>query len=140
MAQVKQKSIDKCLLFLIRSLYNQPSSQVKCGLQGELSNPIPVTRAVRQGCILGLLLFNVFLKDLSSHLSSIDSHAPKLSNTKIPLLLYTDEAVLLSLSRIGLNRLLSGFGNYCSENNLIINYSTSKVLVFSKACKNIDVP
>ncbi|KAG8139963.1 hypothetical protein E2320_002706, partial [Naja naja] len=65
----------------------------------------------------------------------VQPHAPKLSTTKIPLLLYADDAVLLSLSRPGLKRLLSAFGSYCAENHLSINYEKSNVLVFSRARK-----
>ncbi|KAG8125770.1 hypothetical protein E2320_020897 [Naja naja] len=125
----------KRLLFLIRSLYNQTSSQVRCGLRGELSNPIPIKSRVRQGCVLAPLLFNLFLSDLASYIGCTESHAPKLSTTKILLLLYADDAVLLSLSRPGLKRLLSAFGSYCAENHLSINYEKSNVLVFSRARK-----
>ncbi|KAG8131822.1 hypothetical protein E2320_009720 [Naja naja] len=134
-SKLLKSSIDRHLLFLIRSLYNQTSSQVRCGLQGELSNPIPIKSGVRQGCVLAPLLFNLFLSDLASYIGHTESHAPKMSTTKIPLLLYADNAVLFSLSRPGLKRLLSAFGSYCAENHLSINYDKSKVLVFSRARK-----
>ncbi|KAG8125953.1 hypothetical protein E2320_021124, partial [Naja naja] len=133
-SKLLKSSIDRRLLFLIRSLYNQISSQVRCGLQGELSNPILIKSGVRQGCVLAPLLFNLFLSDLASYIGCTESHAPKLSTMKIPLL-YADNAVLLSLSRPGLKRLLSAFGSYCAGNHLSINYEKSKVLVFSRARK-----
>ncbi|KAG8134611.1 hypothetical protein E2320_007710, partial [Naja naja] len=134
-SKLLKSSIDRRLLFLIRSLYNQISSQVRCGLQGELSNPIPIKSGVREGCVLAPLLFNLFLSVLTTYIGCTESHAPKLSTMKIPFLLYADDAVLLSLSRPGLKRLLSAFGSYCAENHLSINHDKSKVLVFSRAQK-----
>lgn len=45
--------------------------------------------------------------------------------------------LLLSLTRIGLRRLLDGLGNYCMEEKLTINYTKPKVLVFRKRTQKL---
>ncbi|XP_042296775.1 uncharacterized protein LOC121916078 [Sceloporus undulatus] len=113
------------------NLYRDTTIQVRCDIQGNLTKPIPVYKGVRQGCILAPLLFNLYLNDLSAFIS-LEAHHSKLAAVSIPLLLYADDAVLLSFSKIGLRQILRAFGGYCEENCLTINYSKTKIMVFSK--------
>uniref|UniRef100_A0A670HYS7 Reverse transcriptase domain-containing protein n=1 Tax=Podarcis muralis TaxID=64176 RepID=A0A670HYS7_PODMU len=123
---------DKRLLFLIKALYNGTKLQVRCGRQGQLSNSIEMTRGVRQGCILAPTLFCLFLNDLEENLMDPDGHIPKIGMRRTPLLLYADDAAIISRSRPGLNYLLRKFSDYCSGNGLSINYEKSKILVFER--------
>ena len=50
-------------------------------------------------------------------------------------LLYADDVVLLSCTKIGLKRLLYTFASYCNDNTLAINYNKSKILVFGRSKK-----
>lgn len=63
--------VDLRLLFLIRKLHSSNYCQVWTNQSGSLSDKIPVTKGVRQGCILAPLLFNLFLADLRPHLTSL---------------------------------------------------------------------
>ncbi|XP_061439249.1 progestin and adipoQ receptor family member 3 isoform X1 [Rhineura floridana] len=123
--------IDKRLLFLIKHLYQCTTFRVCCGANGSLTSSILASKGVRQGCVLAHTLFNLFLNDLKHCCSSPNFHSPKLAGFDCPLLLYADDAVLMSLSNIALKRLLSTFMNYCSENLITINFNKSKILVFS---------
>lgn len=92
--------IDLHLLFLISKLHS--SNYCQTNQSGSLSDKIPITKEVCQGCILALLLFNLFLADLSPYLTHCEKFAPILNHTPLLILLYADDAVLLSISRTGL--------------------------------------
>lgn len=61
----------------------------------------------------------------------MDTPAPKVANTHLPILLYVVDAVLFSLSFVGMKWALTTLATYCNEDQLIIDYDKSKVLVFS---------
>ncbi|CAI5791734.1 Hypothetical predicted protein [Podarcis lilfordi] len=129
--------IDRRLLWLISQLHAGSVARVRISPAGDLTNPVPVNKGVRQGCILAPLLFNLFISDMRNPL--IDSqkfiHTPRIADYRCPLLLYADDAVLLSYSRVGLRRALKIFASYCHSNHLSINHTKSKVLIFSRSRK-----
>lgn len=130
--------IDRRLLWLIIQLHEGSAARVRITPAGDLTNSVPINRGVRQGCILAPFLFNLFISDMRIPLAESQEiiHAPRLANYRCPLLLYADDAVILSFSRIGLRRALKLFVSYCKTNSLTINQSKSKVLIFSKSRKS----
>lgn len=127
--------IDQRLLFLLRKFHSQNTCQVRFDSKGSLTPKILVGKGVKQGCILAPSLFNLFLADLPAHLTGIEGHAPILNTNPIPILLYADDALVLSRSKIGLKRYLKAFSSYCTMNCLNINFNKSKILIFSKSQK-----
>ena len=102
---------------------------------------------VRQGENLSPLLFNLFLNDLEdfftdNNVDGIECTEHHLDDSlmvflKIFLLLYADDTIILSNSAEGLQKALNAYSAYCSEWKLEVNYSKSKILIFSreKTCK-----
>ncbi|CAI5780389.1 Hypothetical predicted protein [Podarcis lilfordi] len=86
--------IDRRLLWLISQLHAGSVARVRISPAGDLTNPVPVNKGVRQGCILAPLLFNLFISDMRNPL--IDSqkfiHTPRIADYRCPLLLYADDA------------------------------------------------
>ena len=122
--------LDKRLLYLIRNLYSSTSCQVKLTPFGSLTKKIPINRGVKQGCILAPFLFNLFMNDLAPCLCPKAGHSPKLGISHVPILLYADDAVILSHSQIGLKRLLIQFLDFCEANRLVLNFEKSKIMAF----------
>jgi hypothetical protein len=60
-----------------------------------------------------------------------DSDAPRLGKYFIPVLLYADDIVILSLSSEGLQLLLGALSQFCQERGLTVNLEKTKVMRFS---------
>jgi len=71
-----------------------------------VSGAVSTKSDIRQGCILALLLFNLYIKPVIQALSSSNHHSPMLRNHAIPALLYADDLVILSISQVGMRRVL----------------------------------
>nr|XP_016853653.1 PREDICTED: uncharacterized protein LOC107983669 [Anolis carolinensis] len=75
-------------------------------------------------------------------LHNMDFHPPKLAGRHISILLYADDAALISRTPIGLKRALKSLAQYCREDQLQLNYHKTKIMVFAKRPKlhhwNID--
>lgn len=134
-AKLRDSKIDKRLLFLIRALHKNTTIRVKLNPQGHLTNPIETKKGVRQGCILAPLLFNLYINDLVTHLNKLEHHPPKLASKHISILLYADDAVLLSKTPLGLKRMMQTLTKYSQQNRLEINYDKTKVISFANRPK-----
>ena len=85
-----------------------------------------------QGEILSPILISFFLNDIEQYLQENIFDSITLDQISIYLLLFADDAVLISDLKEGLQRSLNLFGNYCKKWNLTINISKTKVMIFSK--------
>uniref|UniRef100_A0A670JKF7 Reverse transcriptase domain-containing protein n=1 Tax=Podarcis muralis TaxID=64176 RepID=A0A670JKF7_PODMU len=133
--KLAKQGIDRRLLWLISQLHEGTLARVRLTPAGDLTNSIPINKGVRQGCILAPCLFNLFISDMRAPLvnSSPSTHAPRLADYRCPLLLYADDAVILSYTRVGLTRALKIFATYCQLNQLTINHVKSKILIFARS-------
>lgn len=59
-----------------------------------------------------------------------------MSSHSVSILQFADDAILLSLTCIRLRRLLTALTPYCNQEQLSINYSKTKVMIFSKSLKH----
>ena len=93
-------------------------------------------RAVRQGCILSLLLFNIYLNELPTLLMSPKSDPLILPDgTQLNCLLYADDLVILSKSKHGLQNCLNSLSLFCEKWMMEINLKKTKILIFQKVCR-----
>lgn len=125
-------NIDRRLLLLIRRLHENTRIRVRCDRYGNLSKEIQSFHGVKQGCVLAPILFNFYINSLVRKMEDASTHPPNLNNIPIPVLLYADDAALISFSCVGLRKLLRALTEYCEAEHLIINYTKSKIMVFSK--------
>ena len=71
------------------------------------SAPFDSTMGVKQDCPMSPTLFGLYIDQVEHHLQSHDQDAPKLLDTKVPILLYADGIVLLSQLPSGLQKRLN---------------------------------
>ena len=92
------------------------------------------TNGVRQGDTLSPNLFKTFINDLPD-IFDIRCHGVDIGAYHLNCLLYADDVILLSQSKVGLQNCLKKLKNYCADWCLDVNLDKTKVLVFNKACK-----
>ena len=95
----------------------------------------------RQGCILSPLLFNLYINNLPYLFENTLSDPFVLPDgTKINSLLYADDLIILSRSKIGLQNCLNTLSSYCEAWMLKINPKKTKIMIFQKRPrKSLDI-
>jgi hypothetical protein len=119
---------------IIHSMYQNVKNSVL--LNGHISNVFTGSIGVRQGDCLSPFLFSMYINDLEQDLLSV-YNGIKVKNTKIPLLLYADDAVILAESKEDLQRAINKLYTYCEFWKLKLNTDKSKVIIFKKGPANI---
>ena len=99
-----KSGIDGKVFNLIRSLYDQIKLRVKC--LNSLSDLYSCDLGLLQGEILSPFLFSVFLDDVEMHLGKHIQDGITLDQLQLYLLLFADDAVLVSETPEGLQRSL----------------------------------
>ena len=108
----------------------------------KVSNCFACDIGLRQGENLYPFLFSIYLNDLESfffrhdNTSGIECESSSDQTftiySKLFILLYADDTVIISESKDGLQSALSTYSEYCNEWRLTITVDKSKVMVFSK--------
>ena len=124
-----QIGVGGCFYKLIKNLYSKSSCALKIGTSQTRS--FSYSRGVRQGCILSPLLFNLYVNDLPSAFQNTLSDPIILPNgTKLNSLLYADDLIIISRSKIGLQNCLNTLSSFCNSWMLDTNSKKTKVMVF----------
>ena len=113
-----KRGIPKLIVRFLITWYSTQTFAVKwCNF---ISNPFNVSNGVRQGGILSPKLFNVFIDELSIRLNSskIGCH---LNGTCLNHLQYADDAIIMSPSPTGLQKLLDICNTFAIESDMVFN-------------------
>ena len=125
-----KSGIDGKLLNLIRSLYEKIKLRVKN--LNSLSDLYSWELGLLQGEILSPFLFSVFLDDIEMHLGQNIVDGITLDQLQLYLLLFADDAVLVSETPEGLQRSLDSLKEYCDKWNLTVNIEKTKIVIYRK--------
>ena len=101
-----QIGVGECFYKLIKNLYSNSSCTLKIGASQTRS--FGCSRGVHQDCILIPLLFNLYVNDLPSTFQNTLSGPIILPNgTKSNSILYADDLIIISRSKIALQNCLN---------------------------------
>ena len=87
------------------------------------------TTGVLQGDVLSPTLFNLFTSDLPDQMSH---SGVDLDNLKIKYIMYADDLCLIAHDANDLQIALNNLEKYCDKNNLTVNITKSKLVIFHK--------
>ena len=116
-------------LRVLISMYRQASFAVRLAVN-KSSKFIPSTSGVLQGCQMSPLLFSLYINDMCEYLEGDDVHPPTIGDTPISSLLFADDVVLISTTKVGLQRLINKSHKYASKWGMKISFEKSKIMVF----------
>ena len=129
----------KCLR-IIKKIYENIKSCIL--VNGAKTNFFISNIGVGQGENLSPLLFNLFLNDLTDYFRTKQCQGITIGEhsldenifvyLKLFLLLYADDTIILADSAEKLQFALNIYASYCEDWRLLINYSKTKIIIFSK--------
>jgi len=88
-------------------------------------------QGVKQGCLLGPLLFGLYLDALERCLDGRECNAPALTDLHVWLLFFADGLAIMLKSKVGLQQHLNTFQQFYAERGLKMNVKKTKVMVFN---------
>ncbi len=122
------------MLQMIMNMYSKLKSKVKT-TKG-ITEAFPLNVGVMQGECLSPSLFSLYINDIVKCMDNIAAMGVSLSDSKITVLKYADDLVLLSTTSDGLQQGLNELKLFCVENMLTVNTEKSKVMCFTKKALN----
>ena len=124
-------------ILLIKSMYAELQAAVKLpnGVTPYFSSLV----GVRQSCNLSPMLFNLFVNDIFDLFDNAKCDPVKLQTKLIHCLMYADDLLILSETENGLTKSLERLSNYAKKWKLKISAKKTKIIVFNKAGKIINV-
>ena len=125
-----RSGIDGKFLSVFRSLYNQ----IKLGVKhmNSISDLFESDIGLLQGEICSPIMFSLFLNDIELHLQADINAGITIDQLSIYLLLFADDAVLISESAEGLQSSMNNLFEYCTKWNITVNVDKTKIVIFHK--------
>ena len=111
--------------------------KVKSCIRSEngLTNFFSYKPGVRQGCLLSLLLFSLYLNDLVECLERNGALGVEFWCIRLCAMLYADDLILLTENEYNLKLQMDILGNYTTKWGMEINPSKTKVMIFNDPMK-----
>ena len=123
------------VLLVIHYLRNQKAKVV---WDGEIGKYYNINEGVRQGGILSPFLFKLYIDSIISEISELEIGC-RLGFTRINILAYADDIVILGDTKEALEILYYKLSNHLNKLKLIMNTSKSKCMIFDSSRFEMDV-
>ncbi len=114
----------------LQAMYAKDTIRINHPSEGVTSS-FKCQQGVKQGCPFNPLLFGLYLDALEGRLHGRECDAPALANMHVWLLLFANNLVLTSDSKVGLHKQLDMLQQFCAKRGLIVNVEKTKAMVFN---------
>ena len=104
---------------MLRAFYHRVESYVRSN--GAYSLFFAINAGVKQGEPLSPFLFILFINDMYENIMIQDNDAFTIEDLKFFILLFADDAVLISYTAEGLQSLLNQLHSYCNKWGISVN-------------------
>ena len=100
---------------ILKHLYNDDTASLK--MQNKISKPFRTNQGMKQGCVLSLLLFNLYMADFTEEINKCANKVKISDEVEAGCILWADDILLLSESEGGLREMLLGLQKFCIDSN-----------------------
>lgn len=136
-------NINGKILRIIKSMYEDIKSCVT--INNETSGLFSCSTGVQQGENLSPLLFSLYLNDLETYFETCRHNGVTIEiisetlnmYTKIFLLLYADDTIIVAEDPVDFQACLNSFLDYCNVWKLNINFNKTKIIIFGARNTNV---
>ena len=128
---LQEMNFDNKIISLIKSLYEDQQSAVQ--LENGTTEWFPVTKGVRQGCILSPHLFSIYtegkMREVEYDPRSGEHDEPRMQGLSIRDLRYADDTVLLATTTTtGLENFIKSVKEHSEQKGLFLNVKKTKIM------------
>jgi hypothetical protein len=128
------RNVPYCLINVLQNWYNKLTATVRWN--GRFSHKFAIYCGVRQGSVLSPLLFNIYVDDLITRLST-SGLGCYIGNIFFGCVMYADDLLLLSASVSGLQSMLDVCFKYGQDHVIIFNPKKSICCHFGSSSINV---
>nr|ADF18552.1 endonuclease-reverse transcriptase [Bombyx mori] len=115
---------------IIRNLYEKQVATIR--VENEETDQVEICRAVRQGCVLSPLLFNIYSEAVMSKALENLEVGIGINGRVVNNLRYADDTILIAASEADLQAIVNKVNECSEEAGLSINISKTKFMVVSR--------
>ena len=125
------------LLRAIQSFYRASKACVR--VNGKLSRWFPIYQGVRQGCVMSPWLFNIYIDGIIREAMDDFVGGVQLSNTKVQVLLFADDIVMVTERKEDIQRNLEVLKAAMDKWEMKMHLGKTKVMVVSRVEEGCSV-
>jgi hypothetical protein len=137
-SKLKAIGISGKFLRNIQSIYANAKAHIRT--RHGTSKEFPLKNSVFQGETLSPKLFTLFIEDIVKILYQSGVTSIKIGKAELDILLYADDMVLLAYNVFDLQSKINVLCNYFKQNDLQINLSKTKCVIFRRGNRKIMKP
>ncbi|XP_071580242.1 uncharacterized protein [Temnothorax nylanderi] len=127
---LRATGIDSEEIRLISNLYWQQTAEVR--LESATSETTLIKKGVRQGCVLSLLLFNIYSEAIFKEALGGVTGGIRINGRTINNIKYADDTVVLAENMQDLQNMIDRIVRHSESFGLFMNTTKTKTMVFSK--------
>ncbi len=117
--------VERRFLQCLHAMYAKDTVHINHPSEGVTSS-FRCQQGVKPGCPFSPLLFGLYLDALEGHLDGRGCDAPTLADVHVWLLLFANDLVLTSESKVGLQQQLDTLQQFCTKCGFIVNMEKNK--------------
>lgn len=117
------------MINFLRAMHMDVNAHVRYSTEGETTESIRLLREFRQGCVLAPIIVLLYINSLNTCLSENGADLRRVKSSRVPSLLYTDDAVLMAQTANRLKLLVDRFVMFMDDLDLDTNISNTHYMV-----------
>jgi endonuclease/exonuclease/phosphatase family metal-dependent hydrolase len=129
--KLHSQGVSPKIIRILQNVYSNGHTKIR--LKEGLSEPIPITEGLMQGCVASPILFTLYIADIVETLKATEISGINLEGKyTLHILLFADDMVLLASSPRSLQLKINALQKYFQRLGLHINVGKTKVVVFRR--------